>query len=188
MGRVVVTEFVTLDGVMEDPGGSEGFERGGWAFEFERGDEGDRFKLDEIVDAKAHLLGRVTYEGFAAAWPSRTGEFADRLNNAPKYVVSSTLDDPEWTNTTVLKGDVASEVGKLKADIDGDVLVAGSRALVQALLQEKLVDELRLMVFPVVLGKGKRLFDEGLEKEAFQLVESNPVGDEGVLTLVYRPK
>ena len=188
MGRVVVTEFVTLDGVMEDPGGSEGFERGGWAFEFERGDEGDRFKLDEIVDAKAHLLGRVTYEGFAAAWPSRTGEFADRLNNAPKYVVSSTLDDPEWTNTTVLKGDIASEVGKLKDDIDGDILVAGSRALVHALLQEKLVDELRLMVFPVVLGKGKRLFDEGLDKEAFRLVESNPVGNEGVLTLVYRAK
>ena len=187
MGRVVVTEFVTVDSVMEDPGGSEGFERGGWAFEFERGDEGDRFKLDEIVDAKAHLLGRVTYEGFAAAWPSRTGEFADRLNNAPKYVVSSTLDDPEWTNTTVLKGDVASEVGKLKNDIDGDILVAGSRSLVHALLQEKLVDELRLMVFPVVLGKGKRLFGEGLDKEAFRLVESNPVGDD-VLTLVYRPR
>jgi dihydrofolate reductase len=188
MGRVVVTEFVSLDGVMEDPGGSEGFERGGWAFEFERGEEGDEFKLRELLDAKAHLLGRVTYEGFAAAWPSRTGEFADRLNNDPKYVVSSTLDEAEWTNTTVLKGDAASEVAKLKDEIDGNILVAGSRSLVQALLQAGFVDELRLMIFPLVLGKGVRLFDHGLDKRSFRLVEAKPVGDDGVLTLVYRPK
>ena len=188
MGRVVVTEFVTLDGVMEDPGGAEGFEHGGWAFEFERGDDGDKFKLDEIMDAQAHLLGRVTYEGFAAAWPSREGDFADRLNNDPKYVVSSTLDDPEWNNTTVLKGDVGAEVGRLRDEVDGNLLVAGSRTLVQALLREGLVDELRLMVFPVVLGKGKRLFDDGLDKRPFRLVEARPVGEQGVLVLVYQAK
>jgi dihydrofolate reductase len=187
MGKVVVTEFVTLDGVMEDPGGAEGFEHGGWAFEFERGDDGDRFKLDEIMDAEAHLLGRLTYEGFAAAWPSREGDFADRLNNDPKYVVSSTLEDPEWNNTTVLHGDVGAEVGRLRDEVGGNILVAGSRTLVQALLREGLVDELRLMVFPVVLGKGKRLFGEGLDKSAFRLVEARPVGEQGVLVLVYQP-
>ena len=186
MGRVVVTEFVTLDGVMEDPGGAEGFEHGGWAFEFERGEDGDRFKLDEIMDAEAHLLGRVTYEGFAAAWPSREGPFADRLNHDPKFVVSSTLDDPEWNNTTVLKGDVGSEVGRLRDEVGGNILVAGSRTLVRALLREGLVDELRLMVFPVVLGKGKRLLDEGLDRRAFRLVEARPVGEQGVLVLVYQ--
>jgi dihydrofolate reductase len=188
MGRVVVTEFVSLDGVLEDPGGAEEFEHGGWVFEFERGADGDEFKLRELLDAKAHLLGRVTYEGFAKAWPSRTGEFADRLNNDPKYVVSSTLDNPEWTNTTVLRGDAASEVAKLREQVDGNILVAGSRTLVQTLLQAGLVDELRLMVFPVVLGKGRRLFEEGLDKRAFRLVESKPVGEDGVLTLVYRPR
>ena len=188
MGRIVVTEFMTLDGVMEDPGGAEGFERGGWAFHFERGSDGDKFKLDEVLGAEAHLLGRVTYEGFAKAWPSRTGSFADKLNNDPKFVVSSTLDEPEWTNTIVLRGEVGAEVARLKEQVDGDVLVAGSRTLVQALLRESLVDELRLMVFPVVLGKGKRLFEDGLEQAAWQLVESDPVGDDGVLTLVYRPK
>jgi len=188
MGRVVVTEFVSLDGVMEDPGGAEDFEHGGWVFEFERGEDGDRFKLDEILGAEAHLLGRVTYEGFAAAWPSREGEFADRLNNDPKYVVSSTLEDPEWNNTTVLRGDVGAEVGRLRDEVDGNILVAGSQRLVQALLQEGLVDELRLMVFPVVLGKGKRLFDEDLGKRAFRLVEARPVGEQGVLVLVYQAK
>src|SRR5689334_15875581 len=129
MGRVVVTEFVSLDGVMEDPGGAEDFEHGGWVFEFERGEDGDRFKLDEILGAEAHLLGRVTYEGFAAAWPSREGEFADRLNNDPKYVVSSTLEDPEWNNTTVLRGDVGAEVGRLRDEVHGNILVAGSQRL-----------------------------------------------------------
>ena len=186
MGRVVVTEFVTLDGVMEDPGGAESFEHGGWAFEFERGDDGDKFKLDEIMDAEAHLLGRVTYDGFAAAWPSREGDFADRLNNDPKYVVSSTLDDPEWNNTTVLKGDVGAEVGRLRDEVGGNILVAGSRTLVQALLREGLVDELRLMVFPVVLGTGKRLFGVTSDKKGLRLANSEIVGD-GVAILVYEP-
>src|SRR6266566_7611314 len=158
MGRIVVTEFVSLDGVMEDPGGSENFGQGGWSFKISRGDEGDKFKLDEALSSEALLLGRVTYEGFAAAWPSREGEFADKFNSMPKYVVSSTLDEPEWNNSTVLKGDVAEAVSKLKQEQDGDIVVHGSGRLVQALLEHDLIDELRLMVFPVVLGSGKRLF------------------------------
>src|SRR5438876_1281731 len=158
MGRIVVTEFVSLDGVVEDPGGSEDFKYGGWSFEFNRGEEGDRFKLDEALDAEALLLGRVTYEGFAAAWPSRDDEFADKFNSMPKYVVSSTLADPEWNNSTVVKGDVAKEVAKLRQERDGDIVVHGSARLVQTLLEHALVDELRLMVFPVVLGTGKPLF------------------------------
>jgi dihydrofolate reductase len=185
--KLVVTEFITVDGVVEDPGGSEGFERGAWAFEFDRGDDGNKFKLDELVESEAQLLGRVTYEGFAAAWPSRTGEFADKLNKSPKYVVSSTLENPSWENTTVISGDVAEQVSKLKQQPGGSILVAGSVQLVRTLLDHGLVDELRLMVFPVVLGKGKRLFDDGLGKSALQLVESRPVGPDGVVVLVYRP-
>src|SRR5207247_516655 len=151
MGRVVVTEFVSLDGVMEDPGGAEDFEHGGWSFEFDRG-EGDEFKLDETRETEALLLGRVTYEGFAEAWPSREGEFADMFNNMPKYVVSSTLDEAEWNNTTVLKGDPAEEVRKLKQGLDGNLVVHGSAQLAQTLIDHDLVDEVRLMVFPVVLG------------------------------------
>src|SRR5216110_2874907 len=158
MGRIVVTEFVSLDGVMEDPGGAEDFQHGGWTFEIERGDEGNRFKLDETMSSAALLLGRVTYEGFAAAWPEREGEFADKFNTMPKYVVSSTLKDPEWNNTTVLDGDLAEAVAKVKQDVDGDIVVAGSAQLAQALIDNDLVDELRLMVFPVVLGQGKRLY------------------------------
>src|SRR5262245_40583276 len=158
MGRIVVTEFVSLDGVMEDPGGSESFRHGGWTFEIERGAEGDEFKLDETMASDALLLGRATYEGFAAAWPSREGEFADKFNTMPKYVVSSTLENPEWANTTVLKGDVAEETARLKGEVDGDIVVHGSARLAQTLLEQDLVDELRLMVFPVVLGDGKRLF------------------------------
>jgi dihydrofolate reductase len=154
MGRIVVTEFVSLDGVIEDPGGSEDFKYGGWSFEIERGDEGDRFKLDEAMNSDALLLGRRTYEGFAAAWPSRDGEFADKFNNMPKYVVSSTLKDPEWTNSTVLDGDLADEVSKLRDEVDGDIVVHGSARLAQTLFDNDLVDELRLMVFPVVLGTG----------------------------------
>src|SRR5256886_4199625 len=146
MGKIVVTEFVSLDGVMEDPGGAEGFKYGGWTFEISRGDEGDRFKLDEALSAEALLLGRVTYEGFAAAWPSREGEFADKFNTMPKYVVSSTLGEPEWHNSPVLRGDVAEEAGKLKREVEGMILVAGSARLVQALIEHDLVDELRLMV------------------------------------------
>jgi dihydrofolate reductase len=185
MGRIVVTEFVSLDGVMEDPGGSEDFEHGGWSFEFSRGEEGDRFKLDETMGSEALLLGRVTYEGFAAAWPSREGEFADRFNTMPKYVVSSTLGEPEWANTTVLTGDVAEAVAKLRQEQEGDIVVHGSAMLAQALLENDLVDELRLMVYPVVLGSGKRLFGESGMKR-LQLADSKSVGD-GVMILVYRP-
>jgi dihydrofolate reductase len=186
MGRIVVTEFVSLDGVIEDPGGSEDFKYGGWSFEFARGDEGERFKLDEALDAEALLLGRVTYEGFAAAWPSREGEFADKFNNMPKYVVSSTLGEPEWNNTTVLEGDVAESVSKVRQDHEGDVVVHGSAQLVQTLLEHDLVDELRLMVFPVVLGSGKRLFGDTSDKKALRLVDSKVVGD-GVDILTYEP-
>jgi dihydrofolate reductase len=186
VGRIIVTEFVSLDGVMEDPGGSEDFKYGAWSFEFSRGDEGDKFKLDETFEAAAQLLGRVTYEGFADAWPSRDGEFADRFNSMPKYVVSSTLKDPEWTNTTVLDGDVKESVSKLKEEIDGNIVVHGSRQLAQTLLELDLVDELRLMVFPVVLGAGRRLFGETSDKKTLRLADSKIVGD-GVAILIYEP-
>jgi dihydrofolate reductase len=185
MGRIVVTEFVSLDGVMEAPGG-EKFKYPGWSFEFDRGEEGNQFKLDETLESKALLLGRRTYEGFAAAWPSREGDFADKFNSMPKYVVSSTLDNPEWNNTTVLKGDAVEEVRKLKRELDGDIYVHGSRQLAQTLIESDLVDELHLMVFPVVLGTGKRLFGETSDKKPLRLVESRTVGD-GVAILVYRP-
>jgi dihydrofolate reductase len=185
VGRIVVTEFVSLDGVMEDPGGSEDFKYGGWTFEFDRGDEGNKFKLDEALEAEALLLGRKTYEGFAEAWPSREGEFADKFNNMPKYVVSSTLKDPEWNNSTVLGGDLAGEVSKLRQELDGDVVVHGSARLAQALLEQDLVDELRLMVFPVVLGTGKRLFGETSDKKTLRLVDSKTAGD-GIAILVYQ--
>jgi dihydrofolate reductase len=185
MGRIVVTEFISLDGVVEDPGGSEDFKYGGWSFAFDRGDEGNKFKLDETMDADALLLGRVTYEGFAAAWPSRDGEFADKFNNMRKYVVSSTLSDPEWTNTTVLEGDVVEEVRKLRQEPGGDVVVHGSVQLAQTLIDNDLVDELRLMVFPVVLGAGKRLFGETGDKKTLRLTDSKTVG-EGVAILVYQ--
>ena len=183
MGRIVVTEFVSVDGVMEDPGGAEDFEHGGWTFEIDRG-EGDQFKLEETMASDALLLGRVTYEGFAAAWPSREGEFADKFNSMPKYVVSSTLREPEWENTTVLTGDVPDEVAQLKERHDRDVVVHGSAQLAQMLVEHDLVDELRLMVFPVALGKGKRLFGETSDKKRLQLQSSRTVGD-GVLILVY---
>jgi dihydrofolate reductase len=186
MGKIVVTEFVSLDGVMEDPGGSEDFKHGAWSFEFSRGEEGDKFKLDETMDSAALLLGRRTYEGFADAWPSRDGEFADKFNTMPKYVVSSTLKDPEWTNSTVIHGDLAEEVAKLREEVDGDIVVHGSAQLVQALLEQGLVDELRLMVFPVVLGSGKRLFGESPDKKALRLTDSKTVGD-GVSILIYEP-
>ena len=186
MGRIVVTEFVSLDGVMEDPGGAEEYRYGGWTFEIDRGEEGNKFKLDEAFDAEALLLGRVTYEGFAEAWPSREGEFADKFNSMAKYVVSSTLADPEWNNSTVLRGDVADEVKNLKQDVAGDIYVHGSARLVQTLLENDLVDELRLMVFPVVLGTGKRLFDEMSDKKPLRLKDSKTVGD-GVTILVYEP-
>jgi len=186
MGRIVVTEFISVDGVVEDPGGAEDFKYGGWSFEFERGDEGNKFKLDEALDAEALLLGRVTYEGFAEAWPSREGDFADKFNSMPKYVVSSTLKDPDWNNSTVLNGDVGESVAKLKQELEGNVVVHGSTQLVQALIEHGLVDELRLMVFPVVLGSGKRLFGETSDKKPLRLTDSKTVGD-GVTILVYQP-
>jgi len=180
--KVVVTEFMTLDGVFEDPGGAGEFDRGGWAFRFDRGSEGDTFKLDELLAADAQLLGRKTYEGFAAAWPSMTDEagFADKMNSMPKYVVSSTLTEPTWNNTTVIGLD---DVAKLRAEPGGDLLVAGSGELVQALLANGLVDELHLMVFPVVLGAGRRLLDDVSSEAAFELVEARPSGQTTIMVL-----
>jgi dihydrofolate reductase len=192
MGDLIVTEFVSMDGVMQAPGG-EDFKYEGWTFEFDRGEDGDNFKLQEVLDAKAHLLGRVTYESFAGAWPEREDdpqmrEFAVKLGDDPKYVVSSTLMDPVWRNTPVIDGagDVPAEVEKLKKEVDGPILLAGSRRLVHELLENDLVDEIRLMVFPVVLGIGDRVFGEYSERTTWKLAEANPVGSDGVLTLVYR--
>ena len=185
MGTIVVTEFVSLDGVIEDPGGAEDFKYGGWTFEISRGEAGDKFKLDETMSADALLLGRKTYEGFAAAWPSREGEFADKFNNMPKYVLSSTLESPEWTNTTVLRKE--DEIAKLKEEKDEEMVVHGSAQLAQSLLEHDLVDELRLMVFPVVLGRGKTLFGETSDKKALKLKDTKVVGD-GVILQIYEPQ
>jgi dihydrofolate reductase len=185
MGRIVVTEFVSIDGVMEAPGGGEGFAYDGWTFAFDRG-EGDQFKLDETRNSAALLLGRVTYDGFAAAWPNMHDEFADKFNSMPKYVVSSTLTDAAWNNSTILRGDVAKEVAQLKTDVEGDIYVHGSAQLVQALLEHDLVDEVHLMVFPVVLGQGKRVFGPTSDKKAMRLTDSVVVGD-GVAILTYEP-
>jgi dihydrofolate reductase len=186
MSKVIVSQFVTVDGVFEDPGGSEKAERGGWAFQFDRGPEGNEFKLDEVMASDALLLGRVTYEGFAEAWPSRTGDFADKFNGMRKYVVSSTLGEPAWNNSTVIRDDVPEEVAKLKQG-DGDILVNGSAQLVRTLMEHDLVDEYRLMVFPVVLGSGKRLFLDPGQTKALQLTEARPVGPDGIVILTYRP-
>jgi dihydrofolate reductase len=186
MARIVITEFVSLDGVMEAPGGGEDYRHAGWTFEIDRGADGEKFKLDETFASEALLLGRVTYEGFAAAWPSMEGDFADKFNSMPKYVVSSTLETAEWNNSTVLSGDVVEEVSKLKQEQDGDIVVHGSAQLVQALIEHDLVDELRLMVFPVVLGSGKRLFGDTSDKKRLRLTDSTTVGD-GVAILIYEP-
>jgi dihydrofolate reductase len=186
MGRIVVTEFVSLDGVMEDPGGSEDFKYGGWTFEIDSGDEGRKFKVDEALDSDALLLGRVTYQGFADAWPSREGEFAEKFNSMPKYVVSSTLKEAGWNNSTVLERDVVKEVAELRQRLDGDIVVHGSARLVRTLVDHDLVDELRLMVFPVVLGSGKRLFGDTCDKKRLRLTDSKTVGD-GVAILIYEP-
>jgi dihydrofolate reductase len=185
MARLVVSQFITADGVVEDPGGSEKFERGGWAFKFERGPEGDKFKLDEVMASDVLLLGRTTYEGFAQAWPSRTGEFADKFNGMAKYVVSSTLSDPEWNNSHVISGDVAAAVAKIKEQHEGDILVNGSVQLVQTLVENGLVDEYRLMVFPVILGSGKRLFGETSESKPLKLVSSQQAGE--TLIQIFEP-
>jgi dihydrofolate reductase len=183
MGKIVATEFISLDGVIEDPGGSEDFKHGGWNFEFDTG-EGTTFKLDETNDSDALLLGRVTYEGFAESWPSREGDFADKFNSMPKYVVSSTLSNPEWRNTTVLKGDLPSVIKEVSGKHDGDIVVHGSAQLVQGLLENDLLDELRLMVFPLVLGQGKRLFGETSDKRVLRLREAKTVG-EGITINIY---
>jgi dihydrofolate reductase len=187
MGRIVVTEFVSVDGVMEAPGpDGSGFKHEGWTFNISTGEEGNKFKLDETMASDAQLLGRVTYQAFASAWPSVKDEFGDKFNSMPKYVVSSTLEKAEWNNSTVLSGDVLKEVSKLKQRLEGDIVVHGSAQLVQTLLANDLVDELRLMVYPVVLGSGKRLFGDSSDLKRLRLKDSRTVGD-GVLILIYEP-
>jgi dihydrofolate reductase len=186
--KVVVTEFMTIDGVIQDPGGSGEYDRGGWSFEYDRGEEGDRFKLDELMAADAQLLGRVTYDGFAAAWPKMKDDagFADRMNGMPKYVVSTTISDPEWQNTTVISDDVPGQVAALKDRHDGDILIAGSAKLIATLLEHDLVDEWRLMVFPTILGEGKRLFPDGVDRRKLALVDDKALGPDGIRLLTYR--
>jgi dihydrofolate reductase len=185
MRRIVVTEFISLDGVIEDPGGAEGTEHGGWSFKFNDPD-GMKYKLDETMEHDALLLGRVTYEGFAAAWPGMTDEvgFADKMNSMPKYVVSSTLERADWNNSTVLRGDLAEEVRALKEQPGGDILVAGSASLVRGLIAHDLIDEYRLMVFPIVLGGGKRLFDGATGAPVLKLADVRQLGS-GTLILTY---
>jgi dihydrofolate reductase len=189
MGKIVATEFISLDGVIEDPGGSEDYVHGGWTFEFDRGDDGNMFKLGEIEEAEAQLLGRVTYEGFAEAWPGREddpqmGDFAKMMNSMPKYVYSSTLGTADWENTTVLSGDLTTDIARVKEEIDGVVLIAGSAQLVQGLIAADLLDELRLMVFPVSLGGGKRLFADDGRKAPLTLSDARTVGT-GIQLLTY---
>jgi dihydrofolate reductase len=184
MARLLVTEFASVDGVVEAPGG-EPFKYPGWTFKFDRGEEGNQFKLDETVNSDVLLIGRVTYESFANAWPSREGPFADKFNTMPKYVVSSTLSDPDWDNTEVLKGDPAEETARLKETVDGTIQVPGSIRLVQALLEKDLVDALNLMVFPVILGTGRKLFGETSDMKRLRLTEVKPVGPDGVVVLTY---
>jgi dihydrofolate reductase len=185
MGKLVVTEFVSIDGVFEDPGGSEAYEHGGWTFEYDRGEDGDKFKMDELMHADIQLFGRRTYDAFAQAWPTRAGSFADKINNGPKYVVSNTLTDPAWQNTTVISGDAVAGVSRLKGATDGTIIVAGSGTLVRALLGAGLVDEIRLMVFPTILGRGQRLFPDGIDRLKLKLVEGRTVGPDGVQVQVY---
>jgi len=185
MARLVVSEFITLDGVFEDPGGAEGTEFGGWAFRFERGTEGDEFKLEELRSTAALLLGRVTYEEFARAWPAMegTGDFGERMNSAPKYVVSSSLESPQWQNSSVLDpGQLDGRVAQLKRELAGDILVAGSGQLARTLIERRLVDELRLMVYPLALGRGRRLFDGLAAPSAFALTASKAAGETLILS------
>jgi len=186
MGRIVVTEYISVDGVVEAPSGMESFERVGWTDDFTRGPEGDAFKYEETAASDALLFGRGTYDGFAPVWPHVPGEFSDMFNALPKYVVSSTLHDPEWRNTTVLRGDVVEEVAKLKARYERDIVVHGSPQLAQSLIEHDLVDELRLLVYPVIVGAGKRLFGGTAETRNLRLVETRTFGD-GIHLLVYRP-
>ncbi|HWH26271.1 MAG TPA: dihydrofolate reductase family protein [Pseudolysinimonas sp.] len=187
MGKIVVTEFISLDGVVEGPGG-EDFKYPDWSFEVDRGPEGERFKELEALGASALLLGRKTYEGFAEAWPQYEGELADKYNAMPKYVVSRTLTDPEWNNTTVLSGDLVEEVSRLKAEVDGEISVAGSIQLAQSLIADDLVDEIRLMTSPLILGHGRTLWAETPDKTAWELSEATTYGDGVLLTILQRAR
>ena len=185
-GKVVVTEYISVDGVIQDPGGTREYDRGGWSFGYDRGEEGDQFKLDELQAADAQLLGRVTYEAFAQAWPTMEGEAADRINTMPKYVVSTTIEDPSWENTTVISDNVPGEVANLKDQYEGDILIFGSAALIRTLVENDLVDEWRLMVFPTIIGEGKRLFDGGLPLRKLKLTGEKPLGPDGIRLLTYQ--
>jgi dihydrofolate reductase len=192
MGRLVVTEFISLDGVIQAPGHDPEFEHAGWTFEFDRGEEGDEFKVEELKAADVQLLGRITYEGFAKAWPAmraETGEFGEKMNAMPKYVVSTTMSDEDatWENSTVIRADIPGEIERLKKEVEGDILVAGSATLVRSLAEYGLVDQYRLMVFPVVLGTGKRLFEGRVPKTKLRLVDTKPVGPDGIFVLTYEP-
>jgi dihydrofolate reductase len=185
VGKVIVTEFVSLDGVMEAPGGEPGYKHTNWVSRFP--DVGQfQYKFEEVQAAEAHLLGRTTYESFAGAWPFREGEFADKINAMPKYVASTTLKNPEWNNTTVLQGDAMAAVALLKKDLKGDMLVAGSRTLVNSLKQHDLIDEYHLMVFPIILGSGMCLFDDSDDATTLTLIDTTPY-DNGIVNLTYRP-
>lgn len=184
MGRIVVTEHISVDGVVEAPSGMERFERVGWKDAFKRSPEGEKFKLDETMASDALLLGRVTYDGFAPVWPHYQGEFADKFNTMPKYVVSSTLQNPEWNNTTVLRGDIVEEITKLKQQYERDIVVHGSPQLAQTLIEHDLVDALHLLVYPVIVGAGKRLFSETSDTKRLRLTEARTVGD-GIHILIY---
>jgi dihydrofolate reductase len=184
MGRIVVTEYISVDGVVEAPSGTEAFERIGWTDPFSRGPDGDQFKVDETMGSDAQLLGRITYESFAEVWPQFEGEFADYFNSMPKYVVSSTLRNPEWANTTVLSGDVVDEVERVKQLHERDIVVHGSAQLAQTLIEHDLVDALNLLVYPVIVGAGKRLFAGTSETKRLRLADARTFGD-GVQLLVY---
>ena len=185
MGKNIISENVSLDGVIQDPAGDEGFRHGGWVGLIKDSPELNQLALDEALGAEALLLGRRSYEWFAARWPSRSGELADRLNSLPKYVVSSTLRDPDWNNSTVLTGEASDEVSKLKQELDGEIIVPASFQLLRTLIEHDLVDELRLKVFPVVLGDGERLFGETSDKKPLRLVDTQTVAD-GIAFLTYR--
>jgi dihydrofolate reductase len=186
MGKIVISENVSLDGVIEDPAGDEGFRLGGWVGKIKDREEVNKAALHEALGAEAWLLGRRSYEWFAARWPSRTGELADRLNSLPKYVVSSTLEDADWNNSTVLKGDVVTEVSKLKQELNGEIVIPASFQLLRTLMEHDLVDELRLKIYPVVLGAGKRLFGETSDKKPMRLVDTQTL-DDGIAFLTYEP-
>jgi dihydrofolate reductase len=184
MGRIVISDNVSLDGVIQDPAGDEGFRHGGWVGLIKDRPELNKLALDEALGAEALLLGRRSYEWLAARWPSRSGELADRLNSLPKYVVSSTLEHPDWNNSTVLKGDLVKEVSKLKQELNGEIVVPASFQLVRTLMEHDLVDELRLKIFPIVLGGGERLFGELPDKKGMLLLDTKTIGD-GIAVLTY---